>query len=97
MNTVLKIVRELVVNAIRHGNAAHVRIAGEQNEDSIKFSVRDDGSGFDCAAAPGPTQGHFGLQGIRERVDEFGGTVEVESECGMGTKVTVTMKTAREK
>ncbi len=97
MNTVLKIVRELVVNAIRHGNAAHVRIAGEREEDTIRFSVKDDGSGFDCATAPGPTQGHFGLQGIRERVEEFGGTVEVESESGSGTKVTVTMKTTREK
>lgn len=41
MNTVLKIVRELVVNAICHGNAAHVRIAGEREEDTIKFSMSD--------------------------------------------------------
>ena len=97
VHVILKIIRELVVNAIRHGGAKHVRIAGERDGETIRFAVRDDGTGFDPASAPGPMQGHFGLQGIRERVDEFGGTVEVESECGMGTKVTVTMKTAREK
>ena len=47
-------------------------------------------------AAPGPMQGHFGLQGIRERIKEFGGAIAVESTPGHGTKVTITMMTTRE-
>jgi len=96
VHTILKIIRELVVNAIRHSNASHVRIAGERNGDTLRFSVRDDGCGFDSATAPGPAQGHFGLQGIRERTRDFSGSVAVESAPGRGTKVLVTMNTTRE-
>ena len=97
VHTILKIIRELVGNAIRHGEAAHIKIAGERKDDKLRFSVRDDGHGFDAESAPGPMQGHFGLQGIRERTKDFGGCVEVESSPERGTKVTVTMKTTRER
>ncbi len=92
MHTILSIVRELVVNAIRHGKATHVWIAGEHHNGRITFSVRDNGCGFDAALAPGPQDGHFGLQGVRERVNETGGTVDIASSPGDGTKVTVSIK-----
>ncbi|MBQ6137758.1 MAG: sensor histidine kinase [Kiritimatiellae bacterium] len=88
-HTVLSVVRELVVNAVRHGDAAHVWIAGECSDGRISFSVRDDGCGFDPAAAPGPSEGHFGLQGIRERIKAVKGTIEIESAPGRGTKATI--------
>ena len=88
-HAVLSIVRELVVNAVRHGRARHVWIAGELREGRIRFSVRDDGAGFDTAARPGPKEGHFGLQGVKERTARTGGSVEIESAIGAGTKVTV--------
>ena len=96
VHVILKIIRELVVNAIRHGGAKHVRIAGERDGETIRFAVRDDGTGFDPASAPGPMQGHFGLQGIRERLGDFDGTVDVWSVPGRGTKVTVAMNMTRE-
>ena len=91
VHAVLRIVRELVVNAIRHGGAKHVKIAGECHDGTISFSVRDDGAGFDPATAPGPEQGHFGLLGVRERLEDFNGELKVESEAGKGAKATVTM------
>ena len=97
VHTILKIIRELVVNAIRHGRAARVRIAGEMEGDEIRFSVRDDGVGFDPLAAPGPGEGHFGLQGIRERIRDFCGDVLVESSPSHGAKVTVTMNATMER
>lgn len=87
----LCIIRELVSNAIRHGQAKHIRVAGEYHAGTLNFSVTDDGSGFDPAAAPGPTQGHFGLEGIRERVDRFDGSVDIESAPGKGTRVIVSI------
>ena len=90
-HTILKIVRELVVNAIRHGKAGSIRIAGEYLQGRVRFSVADDGIGFDSSAVPGPSQGHFGLQGIRERAAERNGTVEVTSRPGGGTRVIVTL------
>lgn len=90
-HAVLKIVRELVANAVRHGQAKSVRIAGECHGSTVRFSVRDDGCGFDAATAPGPAKGHFGLHGIRERIKSFKGALDVRSEPGHGTEVTVTL------
>ena len=92
MHTILSIVRELVVNAIRHGKATHVWIAGEHHNGRITFSVRDNGCGFNAALAPGPQDGHFGLQGVRERVNEAGGSMDIASSPGDGTKVTISIK-----
>jgi len=90
----LRIVRELVVNAIRHGRASHLKIAGEMHDNVISFSVRDDGCGFDPDAAPGPEKGHFGLLGIRERLEDFNGSLVIDSSVGHGAKCTVTLETS---
>lgn len=91
VHAILRIVRELSVNAVRHGGAACIRIAGECSGSTIRFAVQDDGSGFDPARAGGATSGHFGLQGIRERLKTFNGQLEIESAPGKGTKATVTL------
>jgi signal transduction histidine kinase len=87
----LRIVRELAVNAVRHGGAKSVAIEGRIDGDMLVLSVSDDGCGFDPASAPGIDQGHFGLQGIRERADMFGGTVSIDSAPGRGTRATVSL------
>lgn len=91
VHAILAIIRELVANAVRHGQAKSVRIAGECHGSTVRFSVRDDGIGFDAATAPGPAKGHFGLHGIRERIKSFKGALDVRSEPGHGTEVTVTL------
>lgn len=87
----LRIVRELTINAIRHGGAKTIRIAGCIDGYLLKFSVADDGRGFDPESAPSIDQGHFGLQGIRERVDTFGGTLSIESSPGRGARARVSL------
>ena len=90
------IVRELTANAIRHGKASNVRIAGSLENGRLLCSVRDDGCGFDPGTAPGAGEGHFGLQGIRERMDVLDGTVTIDSAPGKGTKVTISMAAPNE-
>ena len=90
-HAILSIVRELVVNAIRHGAAKSIKVAGSVENGKVLFSVTDNGSGFDPETAPGMAQGHFGLQGIRERVEGFGGDMAVASKIGRGTKVTIAL------
>lgn len=90
-HTILRIVRELAVNALRHGKATEIKVAGECHEGTISFSVADNGCGFDPDAAPGPKEGHFGLLGIRERLKEFGGDMKIKSSPGQGTKATISM------
>ncbi len=91
-HAILCIIRELALNALRHGGATHIRIAGSIDGGMLHFSVRDDGNGFDAASAPGVKEGHFGLLGIRERVDSFGGTFAIDSSPGRGCKATVSLK-----
>lgn len=91
-HAVLMIVRELVSNAVRHGKARTIRIAGGLDGDTLMISVRDDGAGFDPARRPGPAEGHFGLQGIRERVKRCDGAILIDSTPGKGTKVTISLK-----
>lgn len=80
----LCIVRELTVNAIRHGHATHIRISGEKRGARIRLSVADNGAGFDPAHRPGAAEGHFGLQGIRERLNRLGGSLTLQTSPGNG-------------
>ena len=89
LHATLRIIRELATNAARHGEATTIRIAGAIEEDRLLFSVTDDGVGFDPDNRPGIAQGHFGLQGVEERVAELGGEMSVESEIGKGTRVAI--------
>ena len=95
-HALLRVIRELVVNAIRHGNATAVRIAGSLDPDVLRCSVTDNGCGFDPETAPGVLQGHFGIQGMRERIDELGGTLTLDSAPGRGAKATITIPLPKE-
>ena len=88
-HAILCILRELATNAVRHGQATHIRIAGSLEDNTLRISVRDDGCGFDPANCPGMDAGHFGLQGVRERVNNLEGTLEIDSSPDKGTKVTI--------
>ena len=90
-HAILRIVRELAVNAVRHGQATALKVAGSIEGGTFLFSVRDNGCGFDPATACGTREGHFGLQGIRERVENFDGSLDIDSRLGKGTKVTVSL------
>ena len=92
LHATICIIRELVSNAIQHGRATHVGIVGALTNDVLSFSVKDDGTGFDIKAAPGPADGHFGLAGISERAKRHAGKMEIESSPSQGTRVSVTLK-----
>lgn len=93
-HAVLRIIRELTVNAFRHGGATRVKIAGALDGDRLLFSVTDDGCGFDPDAAPGILQGHFGLAGIQERARQLDGGMEITSAPGKGAKIRVVVSIA---
>ena len=92
-HALMRIVRELAANAVRHGRATAVRIAGAIEDGHLLFSVADNGCGFDPENRPGIAEGHFGLQGIAERVRRFNGRLTIESAPGKGTRVAVSLRT----
>jgi len=90
-HTLLRIIRELTLNALRHGKATSVQIAGSLDDDRLLCSVTDNGCGFDPDDCPGVLQGHFGLSGIRERIQQAGGQFILNSTPRHGTKARVIM------
>lgn len=90
-HAVIRIIRELTLNAANHGKAHLIRIAGKVDGGTLYFSVIDDGCGFNVADRPGVLEGHFGLQGVKERVTALGGGFTLSSTPGHGTKARVTI------
>jgi len=83
------IIQEGLTNAIRHSGANRVRVRMRPTADALTITIRDDGRGFDVAAAAAlaARRGTIGLLRIRERASLVGGRLEVESTPGGGTKV----------
>jgi len=84
---ILMVIREAVYNAALHGKPSHIRIELEYGRDELAVCVRDDGAGFDPAAAPTDGQPHYGIAGMRERVQRLGGRIEWVSSAQGGTTV----------
>jgi signal transduction histidine kinase len=85
----LRIVREAVTNATRHGGASKVRVECTNGE-VLRLTVRDDGTGFDLTGVAGDSKG-FGLTTMAERVHALGGELRISSQEAMGTEVEVTV------
>jgi signal transduction histidine kinase len=80
---VYRIVQEALANALRHARPSCVAIEVVDDGSGVRIAVRDDGKGFD----PTEASGGFGLKRIRERVELFGGSLEIASVAGGGTEV----------
>ena len=89
LHAILCIIRELVINATRHGRATALTISSSLKNERIGIIVSDNGSGFDVPTRPGTKEGHFGLQGINERVLRLGGEMFITSAPGHGCTVTI--------
>ncbi len=84
-----RIVQEALRNVTKHARAQNIAVKLNFDGDEVRAAIEDDGVGF--AAPDAPTAyaraGHFGLMGMQERAQLFGGNVYVKSERGKGTKV----------
>ncbi|WP_432548683.1 sensor histidine kinase [Kineococcus sp. SYSU DK004] len=82
----LRAAQEALANVARHAAARRVVVSLAPMGDVVALDVRDDGRGFDPSAVPPAS---LGLVGLRERVQELGGAVDVESAPGAGTALSV--------
>ena len=84
---VYQLAREALSNAARHANASTVVLVLDQDEDSIRLRVTDNGKGFNPLEVD--ISSHFGLQLMRERAELAGGLLLVDSHSGEGTTILV--------
>jgi len=85
-------VRELLINVVKHACADAVKVCIHRIGSRVQVTVQDDGVGFEPAEAlaKAVTKGKYGLFSIKERLEQIGGHLEIESEPGHGCKVTMT-------
>jgi signal transduction histidine kinase len=90
---VYRILQEVLSNARKHAQARCVQVSFTLDGDSIRMTIQDDGAGFDPTQSPG--EGHFGLRFMRERAEQMGGVLRVDSAPGGGTRVSLEIAYAR--
>jgi signal transduction histidine kinase len=91
--TLLRAVQEGLTNARKHARASRVSVTLSYMHDLVALDVQDDGDGFDPGGIPGfapmADGTGLGLTAMRERVDQLGGSLDVESALGEGTTLVI--------
>ncbi len=80
------ILTEAVRNAVEHSGATRLDIEGDVDRDRGRITIADNGTGFDPGELP---KGHYGVMGMRERAEEIGGTLTIDSSGNTGSRVTI--------
>ena len=88
--TALRVGREAILNAVKHAMPTHVDIVLEYAPQSFLLRVKDDGRGMSSEAVDGAAaSGHWGVAGMRERARRAGGDLDIVTEPGRGTTVSL--------
>jgi len=85
----LKIAQEAVTNAVRHANAERIDLELAFDSRKLRMTIADNGRGITGTPNGSGPDGHFGLQGMRERAEEIDADFRVETAAGKGTIVSV--------
>lgn len=88
----LRITQGAIANVLQHADATTATVSIRIENDRLRFTVDDDGTGFDAALPePGAAEksDSFGLRATAERVQQLGGRLEIDSASGRGTTLTV--------
>ena len=92
---IFKSVQELLTNVVKHASATEIDISLIHNDSGISVEVKDNGVGFDIESleSDDDSSNHFGLFSIRERFQDFGGQLVINSKPGQGTSITMIVST----
>lgn len=83
-----RIAQEAMHNSVKHARARKIDICLQQESGNVVLDIEDDGVGFDVT---GSYPGHLGLRSMRERADQHGAELQVESTLGKGTRIRVSV------
>jgi len=87
-HSVFLVLKEALNNVVKHAQANEVRLGLSVRDGCLEFAVSDDGRGFDTR---GPSSGRSGLENMRRRLAELGGTCEIASASNCGTRLRFTV------
>jgi signal transduction histidine kinase len=84
-------VRELLFNVVKHAGVQEAVVEVTQPDGQVCVTVTDQGKGFDPAQTPAGASSGLGLAGIRRHLEYLGGTLEISSTAGEGSRFTLTV------
>jgi signal transduction histidine kinase len=89
--TLYRIFQESISNVVRHAQASQATITLARKDGIFEGQIRDDGIGFDLQSIPfnGDQARGLGLMGMHERVHQWGGSLQIHSRPGAGTRIVV--------
>lgn len=87
--------REAIRNAFRHAKAREVRVDIIYSAHSLSVTISDDGHGITSDALNRPADNHWGIRGMRERMNRIGGSAEIIGSSGQGTTVILSVAASR--
>lgn len=83
-----RVIQEALSNARKHSRATCVQIGFAAQDYDLRIQIQDNGRGFEPAMPAGKND-HFGLRFMRERIERLGGSLQIESSPGAGTRVSI--------
>jgi signal transduction histidine kinase len=84
-----RVTQEALTNVAKHARAEHAEVTLRVRGATIELDVRDDGTGIDQATRVSDSMAHYGLLGMRQRIEMVGGSLELHANPGGGTWVHV--------
>jgi len=84
-----RIILEALANVRKHSKARRAWVRAEREGSQFRLTVEDDGQGFDAARVAEAGGSQIGLEIMRERAESIGGSLELDSGPGKGTRVVV--------
>jgi PAS domain S-box-containing protein len=81
----LRVIQEALTNSRKHSGAHTLRVCVELDGNKAYITITDDGHGFDISRLEGSDGSHFGLIFMRERMEQIGGSMKIDSITGGGT------------
>ena len=92
MSNLYRILQESLQNISKHANASKIKIQCNLFDNILHLYIADDGDGFEPDEVLKLDSNHFGLKGIKERVEMLGGTFSIISGKGKGTKIDISIE-----
>jgi signal transduction histidine kinase len=91
--TLFRVIQEALTNAARHAKAHRVEVKLDWDDARVALRIADDGQGFNLQEAADRAKGgqHLGLWSMRERVEQLGGQLQIDSQPGAGTTIQATI------
>jgi ligand-binding sensor domain-containing protein/signal transduction histidine kinase len=85
----LRICQEAMANVVKHANASRIEVSFDFALPQPRIIIKDNGDGFDLESVEQRNGHHFGLRGMKERMNQLGGRLEISTAPGRGTEIKV--------